>query len=412
MSKAIGKRLGDIVTFKRGYDLTASERLSGTYPVISSGGITGYHSEYKRDGEGIVTGRYGTLGEVYYVNGKYWPHNTTLYSSDFHGNCPKYVYYLMKCLGNLKTSDKSTVPGINRNDLHELVIPFIEDKNSQIAIAKLLSSLDNKIEINQKVNGELEAMAKNLYDYWFVQFDFPNAKGQPYKTGGGKMVYNEILKREIPEEWKVKQLGDLANSINTGLNPRKHFKLGEGSNYYITIKNIEYGRLLFDSSCAFISDKSLQRVQRRSRLEKGDILFTSIEPVGKTYLLHEEPHNWNINESVFSFKPTRNVSSEFLFMLLSSDEIRMKCKNASTGSIHKGIRITPLKEFNVILPETTILENFTEITSRVLKKIDNNQKQNRQVTNLREWLLPLLMNGQVNVDAVCEKANEMHYSLS
>src|SRR6185437_14179751 len=112
MSKAIGKRLGDIVTFKRGYDLTASERLSGTYPVISSGGITGYHSEYKRDGEGIVTGRYGTLGEVYYVNGKYWPHNTTLYSSDFHGNCPKYVYYLMKCLGNLKTSDKSTVPGI------------------------------------------------------------------------------------------------------------------------------------------------------------------------------------------------------------------------------------------------------------------------------------------------------------
>ena len=129
MSKIISKRLGDIVNFKRGFDLPESKRKKGLFPVISSSGISGFHSEYKCDGIGLITGRYGTLGEMYYYEGKYWPHNTTLYATTFYSNHPKYVYYLMKCLGNLKTSDKSTVPGINRNDLHEINIPYNTDFN-------------------------------------------------------------------------------------------------------------------------------------------------------------------------------------------------------------------------------------------------------------------------------------------
>ena len=128
MSKATAKRLGDLINFKRGYDLPESQRLPGPYPVISSASISGYHNEYKVEGEGVVTGRYGTLGEMHFVDGKYWPHNTALYVTTFKGNNPKYVYYLLSCLGRIRTSDKSAVTGVNRNELHEMAITVIEDK--------------------------------------------------------------------------------------------------------------------------------------------------------------------------------------------------------------------------------------------------------------------------------------------
>jgi len=222
MSRVDPKRLGDLITFKRGYDLPEQNRIIGPYPVISSAGVSGCHNDYKVEGEGVVTGRYGTLGEMYFVSGKYWPHNTALYVQDFKGNDPKYIYYLLSCLGRIRTSDKSAVPGVNRNELHEMFVPAIEDKSTQIAIRKVLETLDAKIELNNRINAELEAMAKTLYDYWFVQFDFtfdfaqgkPTANGKPYKSSGGKMVYNPTLKREIPEGWKIVPIEYYADIID------------------------------------------------------------------------------------------------------------------------------------------------------------------------------------------------------
>jgi len=179
MSNVALKRLGDLINLKRGYDLPESQRQLGHYPVISSAGISGYHNEFKVDGVGVVTGRYGTLGEMYFVEGKYWPHNTALYVTTFKGNDPKYIYYLLSCLGRIRTSDKSAVPGVNRNELHEMAVPAIEDKQQQKKIAAVLSAIDAKIDCNNRINAELEAMAKTLYDYWFVQFDFPMPTANP-----------------------------------------------------------------------------------------------------------------------------------------------------------------------------------------------------------------------------------------
>ena len=227
MTLVKSKRLGDLINLKRGYDLPEYDRILGPYPVISSAGISGYHDQYKVDGKGVVTGRYGTLGEMYFVEGKYWPHNTALYVQDFKGNDPKYIYYLLSCLGRIRTSDKSAVPGVNRNELHEMFVPSVEDKSRQIAIRNVLEIFDAKIELNNRINAELEAMAKTLYDYWFVQFDFPfdfaqgkpAANGKPYKSSGGKMVYNPTLKREIPEGWDVKRIKEYlsCNSNKLGI---------------------------------------------------------------------------------------------------------------------------------------------------------------------------------------------------
>ena len=232
MSNAVPKRLGDLINLKRGYDLPENQRREGPYPVISSAGITGYHDDYMVEGVGVVTGRYGTLGEMYYVDGKYWPHNTALYVTTFKGNDPKYIYYLLSCLGRIRTSDKSAVPGVNRNELHELAIPAITDRNQQKKIAAVLSALDTKIDCNNRINAELEAMAKTLYDYWFVQFDFPDANGKPYKSSGGKMVYNATLKRDIPAGWRATTLASITPISNDSLNPAdfpekefKHFSI-------------------------------------------------------------------------------------------------------------------------------------------------------------------------------------------
>ena len=274
----------------------------------------------------------------------------------------------------------------------------IPKKNYQDKITNILSSIDKKIELNNQINSELEKMAKTIYDYWFVQFDFPDKNGKPYKSSGGKMVWNEELKQDIPEGWIGCKLKDVIEGIRTGLNPRNNFKLGVGENYYVTIKNINQGQVILNEKCDKITDESLSIINKRSDLKVGDILFTSIEPVGTTYLILNSPKNWDINESVFSVRPNyQKVSSEFLYMSLSSDYTKSYTKNVSAGSIHKGIRHGTLKECNFILPEKNIINLFSESVSPMFKKYDSIHRENQKLSKLRDWLLPMLMNGQVKV---------------
>lgn len=295
------------------------------------------------------------------------------------------------------STNGSTIKRLYNDDLRNIVIHY-PNINEQQKIANVLSSLDSKIELNNKINKELETMAKTLYDYWFVQFDFPNENGKPYKSSGGKMVYNQELKREIPQGWKAKKLDEIISKTGTGLNPRDNFKLGYGDNYYVTIKNIEQGKVILDSKCDKVNNEALKIINKRSDLQVGDILFTSIQPVGVTYLIQEQPKNWNINESVFTVRPDYNlVSSDFLFMLLSSDFMKAYTNNVSAGSIHKGIRHTDLKSFKFAYSGNEIIKLFDKKIKPILKKMYINEQQNQELAKLRDWLLPMLMNGQVSV---------------
>jgi type I restriction enzyme, S subunit len=277
----------------------------------------------------------------------------------------------------------------------EFNFPILADQKK---IASILSALDLKIELNNKINIELESMAKTLYDYWFVQFDFPNEEEKPYKSSGGEMVWSDDLNRNIPKKWEVKELGAIISRSGTGLNPRDNFKLGLGNNYYITIKNVKGGKIIFDDTSDKVDNEALKIIDNRSDLQVGDILFTSIEPVGITYFIHEKPRNWNINESVFTIRPNyEKVTSEFLYMLLSSDEMKTYTKNVSTGSIHKGVRHSILKMFKLAYFDKKLIDNFSSIISPVLLKINKINQENQKLIELRDWLLPMLMNEQVTV---------------
>jgi len=390
MSNAASKRLGDLINLKRGYDLPESQRRSGPYPVISSAGITGYHDEYMVEGTSVVTGRYGTLGEMYYVDGKYWPHNTALYVTTFKGNDPKYIYYLLTCLGRIRTSDKSAVPGVNRNELHEMEIPVVTDKNQQKKIAAVLSALDAKIDCNNRINAEMEAMAKTLYDYWFVQFDFPDVNGKPYKSSGGKMLYNATLKREIPTGWRAGLASDLFD-FNTSLS----LPLGTEASY-------------IDMAALPVTGFMTEAPERKAfaggmKFQNGDVVVARITPClenGKTALislLKDNEVGFGSTEFIVIRGKSKTLSA-FAAQLSRSTSFRQFAISNMTGtSGRKRIDANTLETFSLPLPQEEILLKYEQMVSACFKRMTINAKENQQLAQLRDWLLPLLMNGQVTI---------------
>jgi type I restriction enzyme S subunit len=415
------KALSQLGDFKRGkskHRPRNDKKLfeNGMYPLVQTGEVSAANLYIRSH-----TAMYNEFG---LKQSKLWPKNTLCitiaaniaetallgypmcfpdsivgFNADPNESTELFMYYVFTYIK--KSIQKSASGSIQDNINIEYLTSLnfrIPPKSYQDRIVDILSTLDSKIELNNCINAELEAMAKTLYDYWFVQFDFPNEDSKPYKSSGGKMVWNEEWKRVVPEGWKSCTLGDVVTSTGTGLNPRDNFVLGEGNNYYVTIKNIEQGRVILDNKCDRISEKSHEIINKRSDLKVGDILFTSIEPVGITYLILDKPSNWNINESVFTIRPNyEKLTSEFLYMFLSGDYIKSYTKNVSAGSIHKGVRHSLLKDCRFILPEKKVIANFTNVTSPILQKMNTIQKENQQLSSLRDWLLPMLMNGQVKV---------------
>jgi len=165
--------LGAVTTFQRGYDLPLKNRKDGPYPIVMSNGIGGYHNEFKVNGPGVTIGRSGNLGEPFYSDKDYWPHNTTLYIKRFNNAYPKFMYYFLKGLRLNRFNAGSAVPTLNRNHIHPIPIIFPIKINEQKAITKILSDLDEKIELNNQTNKTFEAIGQALFKRWFVEFEFP-----------------------------------------------------------------------------------------------------------------------------------------------------------------------------------------------------------------------------------------------
>ena len=407
MSNAVPKRLGDLINLKRGYDLPENQRREGPYPVISSAGITGYHDDYMVEGVGVVTGRYGTLGEMYYVDGKYWPHNTALYVTTFKGNDPKYIYYLLSCLGRIRTSDKSAVPGVNRNELHEMAIPAITDRNQQKKIAAVLSALDTKIDCNNRINAELEAMAKTLYDYWFVQFDFPDANDKPYKSSGGKMVYNATLKREIPADWEVVPLSDWIASDKTG----DWGKEAAEGNYTLCVDCIRgtdinglNGTGTVSPPIRFILEKNSAKV-----LAPFDFVIeisggSPTQSTGRLALITKETIERFSRPLICSnfckAISLKNRAYFFNFTYLWKSAYNNKVLFGWEGKT-SGIKNFLFDAFTtkhlVSRPPQELAKRFFQLIAPMEAKKQKLLQETDDLAALRDWLLPLLMNGQVTV---------------
>ena len=313
----------------------------------------------------------------------------------------KYIAFFLRSKYFRKVLDCNTIMTLRASfneDMFSFLYLYLPDYEEQVRIGDLLYKMEMKIRTNNKINDNLEQQAKLLYDYWFTQFDFPDENGKPYRSSGGKMVWNEQLKMEIPFSWICSKMENAIEAVRTGLNPRNNFQLGNGNIQYITVKNLCLNGSLDFSGCDTIDEQARQIVHRRSDIQRDDILFASIAPLGRCYLIQENPTNWDINESVFSIRYNSSVlTAEYLYMNLQSETCVKRATACSTGSIFKGIRINSLMDSEIILPPLSVTKEFSKEIKPLLALQKELDRETHTLIQLRDWLLPMLMNGQATI---------------
>ena len=390
-------KVKDLLTIRNGRD--HKQLANGKFPVYGSGGIMRYVDSYLYDKPSILLPRKGTLNNIQYCEEPFWCVDTTYYSEINQSLANPYYLYRYLSILNLKGLDSGTaLPSMTFDSYYQIKV-FLPSIEIQKQVGKILYDIDKKIAINVRMNAELETMAKQLYDYWFVQFDFPNENGNPYKSSGGKMEYNEKLKREIPEGWGAKPISNFIEHINTGLNPRQNFVLGNGNIKYITVKNLRTDGTIDFSNCDLIDEDARAKVHKRSGIQIKDILFASIAPLGRCHIIMRDPDDWDINESVFSIRPKQEIISPYyLYIYFMSDWFVKKAEKESAGSIFAGIRVNSLMEMPLLYAPQQIFESFEEKVDSLFIKRELLSNEINYLTQLRDSILPMLMNGQVTVE--------------
>lgn len=306
---------------------------------------------------------------------------------------PKFMAFYLRSPLFRRTIINNTVMTL-RASFNEAMFSYLEimlpDFDTQKKIGDFLYSLEKKKQTNNQINQELEAMAKTLYDYWFVQFDFPDQDGKPYKSSGGKMVYNLELKREIPEGWEVEKLGDMAQFKN-GINYEKTSS-GSEKVKIINVRNIS-------SSTIFINQTDLDEIFLENDkstnfiVNEGMILITRSGIPGATRLVSELEAKTVYSGFIIASEVNDLIYKNLIFYYLK--HVEEVLKNQSAGTIMKNISQSVLTDMAVSLPPQNVLLKFNSIIDNLLEQMKNVQRQNQELTQLRDWLLPMLMNGQV-----------------
>lgn len=306
----------------------------------------------------------------------------------------KYLYYLLtqnsviSQLQSIGENSTSSYPSIRPEDIGNLSFMF-PDINIQNKIADILTSIDKKIQINNRINQELEAMAKTLYDYWFVQFDFPDQNGKPYKSSGGKMVYNQDLKREIPEGWGVTKLNEVVDLIS-GYPFSSNDYVTSGKYKLYTIKNVQDGYTVdkVDNYLDFLPSNMSDECQ----LRRGDLIMSLTGNVGRVGMVYED--DVLLNQRVLKLNPINKTHKSFIYSFFRSDVTKAHLENMSTGTSQKNLSPIDIGNMMIPFPSESLLSKFVNN----LNMLENNLVENQQLTQLRDWLLPMLMNGQVKME--------------
>ena len=275
-----------------------------------------------------------------------------------------------------------------------LLLPSLEE---QEAIGNLFSSIDRKIALNRSISQNLEALAKQLYDYWFVQFDFPNKEGRPYKSNGGKMVWNEKLKREIPDGWEAVSVNDISDSYR-GVSYAKDDLVDEQHGLLVLRgNNIQNSQLVFDSNVAYIPESFVSDEQK---IRKGHIIMTmssgSKEHVGKCVLFHHEP-NETYGAFLTKFVP-HAFCSNLLYNVFNSDYFKSIIKSTASGTGINNLTNQTFDNIFIAMPPMELLQKYDALQDQLFGEVGNLQQNTWNLIKQRDELLPLLMNSQVTLE--------------
>jgi len=390
--------LGGFVTLQRGHDLTDAERRLGTVPVIGAAGQNGFHDTALAKGPGIVVGRSGaSFGQVHYCESDFWPHNTGLYVTDFRGNNPRFAFYFLKALDFSRYNSGSAQPSLNRNFIYPIEIQ-VPPPDEQRAIAHILGTLDDKIDLNRRMNETLEAMARALFKSWFVDFDPVRAKAEGRDPGLPKpladlfpdsFVDSEL--GEIPKGWQVKSVGDIADVVGGTTPSTKEPAYWDGGTHaWATPKDLSglSVPVLLDTERR-ITDAGLSQIGS-GLLPKGTVLLSSRAPIG--YLaVAEIPVA--INQGFIAMTPKTGTSN--IFLLLWTSIAHEEIVSRANGSTFLEISKANFRPIPVVTPSDYVMKKFEQLVRPLYGRIVESARESRTLAALRDTLLPKLISGEL-----------------
>lgn len=378
--------LGDICELKRGYDLPKGSRGGGSVPVISSSGPTGWHDEAKVKAPGVVTGRYGTLGQVFYVTEDFWPLNTSLYVRDFKGNDPKFVATLLRSLDLGQYDGAAAVPGLNRNHLHTLPVR-VPELQIQRTIAHVAQGFDDLIENNRQRVAVLEEMARAIYREWFVKFRYPGHEDVP--------LVASVL-GPIPAGWEVSTCGAELNFIGGGTPSKSESSYWDGGTvaWYTPTDLTKTGWRYAAPSELAITAQGLAKSSARL-FPAGSVMMTSRATLGVLAIATTEA---TTNQGFIVILPDERWSPGFVYEWLDSKARELSA--LGTGATFKEITKGSFKRFPFVVPTQSVLDDYRVATEPLENQVHVLEQQTRSLSALRDLLLPKLVTGQIDVSAL------------
>ncbi|WP_028603875.1 restriction endonuclease subunit S [Ottowia thiooxydans] len=391
-------KLGSFVELKRGYDLPQAKRQSGSVPLVSSSGVSDQHDVAMVKGPGVVTGRYGTIGQVFYIEEDFWPLNTTLYVRNFKGNEPKFIHYFLKTLDFLAYSDKAAVPGVNRNHLHEALVT-VPSHAAQKEIANFLGVLDDRITLLRETNATLEAIAQTLFKSWFVDFDPVRAKMEGRAPEGMDEAtaalfpdgFEESELGVVPRGWRVIPVGDVAEAVGGATPDTKNPLFWEpGIHCWTTPKDLSgiAAPLLLDTERK-LSAQGLAKIGS-GLLPVGSLLMSSRAPIG--YLaLAQVP--LAINQGYIALLPGGLLPPLYMYFWCAQNMEGIKAR--ANGSTFMEISKKAFRPMPALIPPAQVIQAFVDAAGTLFQRLVENERQAQTLISLRDSLLPRLISGQL-----------------
>jgi type I restriction enzyme, S subunit len=401
--------LGDAITLKRGYDLPAKQRRPGQVPIVSSSGLSDHHAEAMVKGPGVVTGRYGTIGQVFYVDCDFWPLNTTLYVQDFKGNDQRFVAYMLRTLDFHQFSDKAAVPGVNRNHLHtaRIALPQFAE---QVRIAELLQSFDDRIDLFRQTNSTLESIAQALFKSWFVDFNPVRAKSEGREPEGVDAATAALFPAEfeesalglIPRGWMHSTLGAVCAAAQGAIQTGPFGSQLHASDYVeegipVVMPQDMQGRRVSEARIARIPKADADRLSRH-KLAVGDIVFSRRGDVGRHATVSEREVGWLCGTGCLLVRPgTGAKSSAYLSQALAHTNSIEWLQRHAVGATMPNLNTGILESLPLLSPSDAVLEAFERIAGPLESRITLNHANAGSLSSVRDELLPRLISGRLRL---------------
>lgn len=392
MDKWIDTTLGGILTLQRGFDLPVQDRGGGLYPVVASNGVVGLHDVYKVDPPGVVIGRSGSIGGGQFIDTPFWPLNTTLYVVDFKGNDPKFCYYLLRSIDFSGFNVGSGVPTLNRNHIHPLPV-LCPPYGEQRCIGAVLGALDDKIDLNHRMNDTLESTVRALFKDWFVDFGPTRTKidgGSPYLAAEIWSLFPESLDKDgKPKGWTFGTLGDVAKQVGESVKPEA---LDPGTPY-IGLEHMPR------KSIALSAWQRADKVTSgKLSFRKGDFLFGKLRPY--FHKVGIAPVNGICSTDILALNARERKAAAFVLACISQDDFVAFTDRTSDGTKMPRTSWGRMERYGICIPNDSVLEAFDSLVQPLLDRIVANVHESRTLATTRDFLLPKLISGEVHVQPV------------